>query len=117
MLHHMFGDKQCEDTRDWHVEVYVTREATGYFQSHTVLLSQRKPTYTKPDCDLTTLQASAGRIWLYLVVRETEVSHVIRLSILDQVREEVGVRTGTTKRIKWTAGHLINQGRWLTAIF
>lgn len=35
LLHHMASDKQCEGTRDWHVEACATGDATGYCQSHT----------------------------------------------------------------------------------
>lgn len=78
----MFSDKQHTGTNDWHVEAYATGDATGYCQSHTVPVSLCKPTYTNPNCDLTALQGypSAGRIWLYLVVHETEVPHVITQS-------------------------------------
>lgn len=53
-----------------------------------------KPTYTKPNCDLTALQGypSAGRMWLYLVVHETEVPHVIAPRIRGLARDEEGCK-------------------------
>lgn len=57
----MFGEKQCEDTRDWHVEAYATGDATGYCQSHTAPVSLSKPTYTNPNCALTALQATPAQ--------------------------------------------------------
>lgn len=64
----MFSDKQCEGACDWHVEAFATGDAAGYCQSHTVLVSLCKPTYTNPNCDLTALQATPmhtgyGYVW------------------------------------------------------
>lgn len=63
LLHHMFSDKQCEGTRDWHVEAYATGDALG---TASPIRSLCKPTYT--NCDLTAfkatpVQAGNGYIW------------------------------------------------------